>query len=304
MLVFILMSCNKNVLVENDDLNLNSWTKQANIPNEYLRMNADVFTYNNEAYLLTGKGGTRFSSKPEILKYKDYEWTQVTTYDGFASAGSSRNIRNNDIIYILGGVNGSNAPTDEVRAFSITDHTFSRESRLLPAAKATYTETKAYFLNGEELSSFNFNSKIREDLPEIPTSQSISSASIFAQNNTVYVLLTFLEIGNFFAFDEPSKNWSQLSDFPGGTRSGASIVSTETNIYAGLGEDQIDLFDVWRYNVETNQWIEFVEYPGKHFSSGFAFELGDELFFGGGFTGDGAISNDSLNEELYSIKVN
>jgi len=294
-------NCTKDNLLQSE--NQNEWTKRANIPNDELRLSADIITYKNEAYLLPGKGGTRFSAKPEILKYSNNEWTQIATYDGFASAGSSIAIRNNDIIYILGGVNGSNAPTDEVRAFSITNNTFSEETRFPSAINATYTQTKAYFGNSDGFSSYNFSTDTTEDLPLTISGLSISSALTTTENNIIYALFISLESNNFFAFDENLGEWIQLADYPGGSRSGASFVSTTTAIYAGLGNNPASLFDILQYNIETNEWAEFAEYPGTHFSSGFAFELNNELFFGGGFTGSGVISNDVLNEEVYSIKV-
>lgn len=54
---------------------------------------------------------------------------------------------------MLGGVNSSNAPTDEVKAFSITENTFIDESRFTNASTATYTQTKAYFGNSNEVYS-------------------------------------------------------------------------------------------------------------------------------------------------------
>ena len=284
--------------------NLNEWTQQANIPSTELRFRANIITYNNEAYLLPGKGGDRFSSRPEILKFSNNEWTNVVTYDGFAGAGGSRAIRNNDDIYILGGVNRSNAPTDEVRAFSITDNTFSEETRFPSAISTAFTDTKAYFGNIEEFYSYDFTTNTTEALPLTPAGLSISSAITTTENNRIYALFILLETDNFFAFDENLGEWIQLSDFPGGNRSGASIVSTTTDVYAGLGfSNSGSLFDILKYDIETNEWMEFTEYPGTHFLSGFAFEINNELFFGGGFTGGGIISNDVLNEEVYSIKV-
>ncbi|WP_299189346.1 hypothetical protein [uncultured Aquimarina sp.] len=301
-LVFLATNCN------NDDNptsieNINEWVKENSIPKDDLRLDASVITYNNEAFLLPGKGGTRFSSKPEILKYSNNEWTRIATYDGFADAGKSLSIRNNDVIYILGGVNSSNAPTNEVRAYSITNNTFSDETRFSAKANATYTETKAYFGDNEIFSSFDFKTNNFESLPVIPSSESISSAMLTTENNIIYALFSSLETNNFFAFNENSKEWIQLSDFPGGTRSDALIVSTKTDVYTGLGSNLSPLFDIWKYNIETNKWFMFSEYSGTHFSSGFAFELNNQLFFGGGFTGGGSISNDVLNDEVYSIKI-
>ncbi len=302
MCVTFFTSCDNNTDDENTTTSL--WTKRANIPNADLRFNAKVITYNNEAYLLAGKGGSRFSSRPEILKYSNNSWTRIVTFDGFAIAGGSLAIKNNDVIYIMGGVNISNAPTNEIKAFSISDNTFSDETRFSKPSNATYTDTKAYFANNQEFSSFDFETNSTELLPLIPNNEPLASARFTTENNTIYVLFEGIESNNFFAFNEVSKQWVQLANFPGGTRSGASIVSTTTDVYAGLGrKDESPFFDIWKYNIETNTWDMFAEYPGEHFSSGFSFEIDNELYFGGGFTGGGVISNDVLNEEVFSIRV-
>lgn len=283
--------------------NEKEWIKETSIPKDDLRLNADVITYNNEAFLLPGKGGTRFSSKPEILKYSDNKWSRIAVYDGFASAGNSISIRNNEVIYILGGVNGSNAPTTEVRAYSIVHNTFSDESRFSSTANATYTETAAYFGTEKSFYSYTFQSNKIDSLPVIPSNESISSAILISEKNIIYALFPSSEVNNFFAFNESLKEWIQLSDFPGGIRSDALIVSTITDVYAGMGSHLSPLFDIWKYNIEANKWLMFTEYPGTHFSSGFTFELNNQLFFGGGYTGDGTISNDVLNDQIYSIKT-
>ncbi len=100
LLVVVFTNCSDNSNME--ETPINEWTKRSDIPEYALRLNANVVTYKNNAFLLPGKGGDRFSSRPEILKYSDNKWTQVTTYNGLARAGSSNAIRNKDVIYILG----------------------------------------------------------------------------------------------------------------------------------------------------------------------------------------------------------
>ncbi len=283
--------------------NTSEWIRQADIPEADRRFSASVLTYDNRAFLMPGKGGGRFSSRPEILEFTANEWTQMATFDGFATAGSSTPIRNNEEIYIMGGVNISNAPTDEVRVYSITTNTFREETRFAAPARATYTETKAYFGDAESFSSFDFATNVMEPLPLIPGNTPITSAFLTTENNTIYALFPALETNNFFAFDINANEWISLPNFPGGTRSGALLVSTDTDVYFGLGNNTAPLTDIWRYNRATNEWLLFSEYPGTPFEGGFAFELNNQLFFGGGFTGGGIISTDVLNEEVYSIQV-
>lgn len=97
--------------------------------------------------------------------------------------------------------------------------------------------------------------------------------------------------------------WIALSDFPGGSRTKAVIVSTSTDIYAGLGVNEEHFNDIWKYDIATNQWVEFAQYPGTSFNTGFAFELNGDLFFGGGVT-DILVSDNVLNNEIYRLMIN
>jgi len=104
--IYILLffsSCDNDDDNQSQDQSTIEWTQQQNIPAENLRFNAPIVTYNNEAYLLPGKGGSRFSFEPEILKFSSNRWTEIAIYDGFANAGNSGAFINEDLIYIVGG---------------------------------------------------------------------------------------------------------------------------------------------------------------------------------------------------------
>jgi len=138
--VYILLffsSCDNDDDNQSQDQNTIEWTQQQNIPAENLRFNAPIITYNNEGYLLPGKGGSRFSFEPEIV----------------------------------GGANSSNAPTDEVRTFSITENTFANET-LLPSGASSpsstaSTQTRGYVRSGlinpetnSNILSYNFTTNM------------------------------------------------------------------------------------------------------------------------------------------------
>ncbi len=125
------------------------------------------------------------------------------------------------------------------------------------------------------------------------------------ENNSVYLLFPTLATNNFYGFDEKTKEWSRLTDFPGKTRSGSIIVSNSVNIYTGLGigtSEEMSIYDdIWEYDIEENTWVKFCQYPGVPFHSGFAFALNNDLFFGGG-SNKYVISNQSLNNEVYRLR--
>lgn len=300
-LSMLLVNCDNHDSL--DEEKLYEWTKQSDIPSDLLRLNADVITYDNAAYLLPGKGGTRHSARPELLKFSDNEWTELATFDGIATAGNSGSIRYNDVIYIFGGVNGSSFATDQVKSYSITEDTFAEVTSFPSIEIRAYSKTKAYFGNDEEFLSYDFETAAIEALPLIPMDLSIVSANITVEGDRIYALFSFLDTDNFFVFDAQTKEWMQLTDFPGEIRSGSSMLSSHTDVYIGLGFNQTELSDIWKYNIANDSWVEFSQYPGTHFTSGFSFELDNQLYFGGGYKGHGAISTDLLNEEMYSIQI-
>ncbi len=320
--LFFLACDSMNCIDDNDnDQNEIEWTKQASIPKD-LRISAEVVTYNNEAYLMPGKGGSRFSIEPEILKYSNNIWSEIASYDGWANAGNSGAWINGDLIYLIGGLNGSGAPTDEVRSFSLnnTDFRTQNETPIPSGNRASVsscnTDTKGYIGYGtshnpdfqieDNIWTYDFASGIWESIPSPSIDQAPHFSLMTSENNCVYLLFPSLAANNFYRWEEKSKEWMDLADFPGDTRTESVIVSTETHIYTGLGRttlgDEHIYDDIWQYNIEKNEWVAFSQYPSTPFHSGFAFEMNNELFFGGGAT-TVIISSDSLNDEIYRVKV-
>jgi len=281
-------------------LETNIWSKATDIPSD-LRFSADVVTIDNAAYLLPGKGGSRFATAPEILKFTNNFWSEVATYDGFARAGSSGSWIHGDDIFILGGRNRSNAPTDEVRSFSTLDNSF-RDETVIPSGESfvstAFTDNRGYIIDLNGFSSYEFSSNTWQTKSPFPINDSFPLMT--TEKNIIYALSFDTDENNFYSFDESSNEWSSLPDFPGGRENISVIVSTESHVYTGLNNTNV----IWRYDIETRLWEEFTQYPGKIFHSGFAFELNGNLFFGGGYIGDGPISTDSLNNEVYRLNLN
>ena len=67
--------------------------------------------------------------------------------------------------------------------------------------------------------------------------------------------------------------WRQLNDFPGVARASATVFSTESNGYMGLGHDDYSaLPDFWKYSPETDSWARIKDFPiaGLDYATGFA----------------------------------
>ncbi len=67
--------------------------------------------------------------------------------------------------------------------------------------------------------------------------------------------------------------WRKLNDFPGIARASASVFSTESNGYMGLGHDDYSaLPDFWKYSPATDSWTHIQDFPiaGLDYATGFA----------------------------------
>ena len=318
----LIYACNYNneVIICDDEQNLNEWSKQASIPN-HLRLGAAVVTYNNQAYLMPGRGGYRFGIEPEILRYSNDTWTEIAIYDGWAKAGSYGIWQIDDLVYLAGGINGSSHPTNEVVTFSLSNNDLNVETYIPYSRRRSVcscnSRTKGYIGYGHVVSdpfnnlqhdiwSYDFATGHWDSIPKPSINHSIHYSLMTCENDHLYLLIPTLESNNFYCLKEGSKKWVKLSDFPGNTRSGSVIISNASDIYTGLGsaisEDRSIYSDIWKYNIQKNEWISFCQYPGVPFHSGFAFELNNDLFFGGG-SNKFAISMKSLNNELYRLRI-
>ncbi len=78
-----------------------------------------MVVHENEAFLMPGRGGYHLGIEPEIFRFSQNKWTEVASYDGWAKAGGYGSWKYNDLIYLVGGINGSGSPTEEVEAHSV-----------------------------------------------------------------------------------------------------------------------------------------------------------------------------------------
>lgn len=76
-------------------------------------------------------------------------------------------------------------------------------------------------------------------------------------------------------WDEPVEvisPWKKLNDFPGTARASATVFSTETEGYLGLGHDNFSaLPDFWKYSPDIDNWTHIQGFPiaGLDYATGF-----------------------------------
>ena len=315
-LLSIISACNNSHLeVENTEPL--TWEKIADIPQEYARINSSVIVDNSIAYLMPGKGNSRFSSVPEIVTYSDeLGWNMVGTYQGVANVGQSAFWQTNNKVMVVGGANSSNAPFDQIATMSLDGSDFTILDQVFPKGP---NRTKSYAQLGDKgymsyatqetfqspilkgVTSFNF---VTSEWVDISLPNTLSTGLVSTET-TLFLFDSENSNNNFFRYIEQDDSWSQLADFSGEPRSGFSMIASDNAIYIGFGTDNSNVFkDIWRYDIEKNKWDAFLEYPGPAFHSGIGFCINDKLFFGAGSTtviiGD---NGTPLNTNMYSIKI-
>lgn len=74
---------------------------------------------------------------------------------------------------------------------------------------------------------------------------------------------------------EVQSPWRQLPDYPGNARSSATVFSTESEGFVGLGhDDNSALPDFWKYSPASDNWSRIQDFPvfGLNYATGFAID--------------------------------
>ncbi len=117
---------------------------------------------------------------------------------------------------------------------------------------------------------------------------------------------------DFWKYD-PSKNeWTQLNDFKGSGRDGATAFSIGGKGYLGLGEKNLNYFtDFWEYDPVSDDWIEKTSYKGIAKSIATVFMINEKAYVGVGQSENGnsydfweydPISNDWTEKASYPVE--
>lgn len=117
----------------------------------------------------------------------------------------------------------------------------------------------------------------RATYPGSPSYGGVYFACGFVANGYGYVLggkqASSNYTNNLYRFDPVLNSWTQMTQFPGGTRYAMSAFVVNGKAYAGLGTDENILqTDWWEYNPTGNNWTPKSAFPGtgRFAASGFA----------------------------------
>ena len=292
----------------------NEWRREVDLPNDYLRLNAQIHQRNDEVFLLPGKGSYNFSIAPEIVKFDGDTWNWEMDYAGFAMAGYSAYIQQENTGYLIGGVNGSSAPTNEVQLLDFDNQTITAQTEFpfgtFPFRSSAYSNSKGYMTNSfgnpgqnNTLFTFDLNLASWDSIPS-PTNINYSKSYLATSSDSLFLYLSDRADQNFFFLKEGSTEWNVLPDFPGKTRSDIIFQKYKKYIIAGFGFDdespEIILNDLWKFDIENKTWSAVESFAGKPIHSGFSFNLNNRFYIGGGAT-EKLISKEVMNEEIWSI---
>ncbi len=87
---------------------------------------------------------------------------------------------------------------------------------------------------------------------------------------------------DFWTYDQLSNSWTQIADFGGLARSGASGCAAGGKGYIIAGYADSLKNDIWEYDPALNSWTEKAPLPaiGRHYAN--ALNIGNKVYFGSG----------------------
>lgn len=279
-----------------------TWEQLASVPSPG-RDDATAFAIGSYGYIVTGNHGG-FSESNKLWQYdpQSGSWTEKTPFPGTPRQYAASFVLDGKA-YIVMGISESSAPLNDVWRYDpATDqwtqlHDFPGAARWSLFAFATIED--AYVGTGSTLSGllqdcwkYIPSADTWLQLPDFPGGQRRETVS-FALGEKGCVGLGYAGFGgsdfrsDMYCWSELSEQWTQLPDFPGGARSYATAVGTNTYGYVGTGQDDADGFyaDCYRYDPAVQQW-EAVEQLPLHIKGMSAFAIGDTPYFLTGISAD------------------
>ncbi len=117
--------------------------------------------------------------------------------------------------------------------------------------------------------------------------QNRGNAISFVIDNIAYVGLGQGTTAGFFndmwKFDAVNQTWTQMADFEGEARRGASAFSYDGFGYIGLGQTALGLKnDFYKYNPNTNSWGQIGDFDGPARKNAVVISMGAQVYIGTG----------------------
>jgi N-acetylneuraminic acid mutarotase len=91
---------------------------------------------------------------------------------------------------------------------------------------------------------------------------------------------------SLYRYNPTTNSWTQMAQFPGGTRYAMSAFTINNKAYVGLGTDENILqTDWWEYNASNNTWLQKGSFPGSGRFAAAGFAIGQKGYLLGGTDG-------------------
>jgi N-acetylneuraminic acid mutarotase len=144
---------------------------------------------------------------------------------------------------------------------------FTNQNKAYFIGNSIFNEKNIEFSDKNIYSIYEFSNNTwvaKKDIPFTPTAEDI----IFSVNGKGYIMVIRTNVAGVFSrvvweYDPVTDNWSQLSNFPGTPRTGASIFVINNKAYYGLGtsESLNYLGDIWEFDGITKKWSQKRNFP-------------------------------------------
>ncbi|MCX6291798.1 MAG: T9SS type A sorting domain-containing protein [Bacteroidetes bacterium] len=305
-----LVFCFQFFILNSSGQSPNTWTQKASFPG-VPRVGAVTFTVGNKTYIGTGQD----SSSNLLSDFWEYDpstnaWTPLNNFSG----GSRRGATGFTIGakgYISTGFDGTNDLKDCWEYDPATDSWLQKKNLGIPMSNprrdaVSFTvNNKGYVVTGYD-GSVSYNKECWEfngdttwaRRADLGSGSALQTARRWATGLTIDTV-GFVGLGfnssqdwrkDFWKYNLAANTWTQVADFGGNARSGASGFSINGKGFVGTGNNTYLTSDFWQYNPGNNTWTAVAAYAAA-ITNGIGFSVS-----GNGYTGLGRDSISFRND--------
>ncbi|MEX2379710.1 MAG: kelch repeat-containing protein [Vicingaceae bacterium] len=232
------------------DLNTESWSTVASMPQGEERQYANGFASDSFGYVFGGYDGSFLN---DLWRYdpQSDQWQAMTPLPDSERGGAASFVIDS-IAYIIGGKTDSLQAIKEVWAYNMNNDSWQRKSDL------------------------PFGSRWRS----AATSNDSLGYLAFGMDDTLRYCQELYE------YNPQTDSWTKLSDFPQGGRNYVKMHWMDGKLLAFGGEDSSNTYlsELWTYDVQLNSWEELSPLPGVGRRGGISFHTQQALYYTTGLT--------------------
>ena len=227
------------------DLNTESWTAIASLPQGEERQYANGFASDSFGYVFGGYNGEFLS---DLWRYnpRNDQWQEMTPLPDSGRSGAASFVIDS-VAYIIGGKNDSSQALSEVWAYNMNNDSWVQKSNLPFGGRwrsgATSNDSLGYL-------AFGMDDTLR-----------------YCQE--------------LYKYNPQTDSWTKLSDFPNGGRNYVKMHLINGKLVAFGGEDSSNTFlsELWSYDLQSNSWEELNPLPEEGRRGGMSFQFQNAFYY-------------------------